>query len=110
MPTNASFELAAAALKEQYQNRIKTVENIIAGHGSLDYPGTRRATIPSLHVHCFEPPTLLSAYTSQFVEAAISETSSCHYQMYMQLGAIGPSVRSSALKDLERGEEPNTTV
>ncbi|KAF9363654.1 hypothetical protein BGX34_003626 [Mortierella sp. NVP85] len=74
MPTNASFELAAAAIKEQYQNRIKTVENIIAGYGSLDYP-----------------------------ETAMSETSSCHYQMYMQLGAIGPSVRSSALKDLERG-------
>ncbi|KAF9996823.1 hypothetical protein BGZ65_007599, partial [Modicella reniformis] len=73
MPDNASYDLAAAAIKEQYQHRIKTIENAIAGYESLEYP-----------------------------EISISETSTCHYQMYMQLGAINPSVRSSALKDLER--------
>lgn len=33
----------------------------------------------------------------------MSETSSCHYQMYMQLGGIDSSVRSTSLKELERG-------
>ncbi|KAG0229327.1 hypothetical protein BGX31_006258, partial [Mortierella sp. GBA43] len=73
MPNNFFFQLAAAAINEQYQTRIKTLEDVLAGHGNLDYP-----------------------------ESVISEASSCHYQMYMQLGAVDPSVRSSALKDLER--------
>ncbi|KAF9931398.1 hypothetical protein FBU30_010327 [Linnemannia zychae] len=73
MPNNASFTLAAAALKERYQKRISTIQNIIDGKEQLEYP-----------------------------ETVLSETSSCHYQMYMQLGAIGPSIRPGALKDLER--------
>jgi len=32
----------------------------------------------------------------------LSETSICTYQMYMQLGAVNSSIRSSLLKDLER--------
>ncbi|KAG0363271.1 hypothetical protein BGZ54_008222, partial [Gamsiella multidivaricata] len=73
MPNNASFALAFAALQEHYQKRIKVIEDIMEGHDSLEYP-----------------------------EASLSEPSSCHYQMYMQLGAINPSVRSTAIKDLER--------
>ncbi|KAF9133910.1 hypothetical protein BGW39_008665 [Mortierella sp. 14UC] len=73
MPSNASFTMAAAALKEQYQKRIRKVYDIMDGKERLEFP-----------------------------ETVLSETSSCHYQMYMQLGAISPSVRSSALKDLER--------
>ncbi|OAQ36498.1 hypothetical protein K457DRAFT_64357 [Linnemannia elongata AG-77] len=68
MPNNASFTMAAAALKERYQKRIKTIQDIMDGKERLEYP----------------------------------ESSSCHYQMYMQLGAISPSVRPNALKDLER--------
>lgn len=45
MPNNASFEMAAAALKEQYQSRIKTVENALAGYGRLEYPGMCRTVI-----------------------------------------------------------------
>ncbi|KAF9101847.1 hypothetical protein BGX29_005179 [Mortierella sp. GBA35] len=73
MPDKASFTMAAAALKERYQKRIKTIQDIMDGKQRLEYP-----------------------------ETVLSETSSCHYQMYMQLGAISPSVRSGALKDLER--------
>ncbi|KAF9301773.1 hypothetical protein BGZ74_006292 [Mortierella antarctica] len=73
MPNNASFVMAAAALKEQYLKRIKRVENVMNGYENLDYP-----------------------------ETTMSETSSCHYQMYMQLGGIDSSVRSSSLKELER--------
>ncbi|KAG9072643.1 hypothetical protein KI688_000414 [Linnemannia hyalina] len=73
MPDNASFAMAAAALKERYQKRIKTIQDIMDGKERLEYP-----------------------------ETALSEPSSCHYQMYMQLGAISPSVRPNALKDLER--------
>ncbi|KAG0004682.1 hypothetical protein BGZ79_008430 [Entomortierella chlamydospora] len=73
MPNNASFALAHAAIKTQYEKRIKTIENIIEGSETLEY-----------------------------LEGTLSEASNCHYQMYMQLGAIDPSVRSSAMKDLER--------
>ncbi|KAF9294218.1 hypothetical protein BGZ88_004215 [Linnemannia elongata] len=73
MPNNASFTMAAAALKERYQKRIKTIQDIMDGKERLEYP-----------------------------ETVLSESSSCHYQMYMQLGAISPSVRPNALKDLER--------
>ncbi|KAF9584235.1 hypothetical protein BGW38_007139 [Lunasporangiospora selenospora] len=73
MPNNVTFDLAKAALKEQYQKRIHFVEEVIRGESRLEYP-----------------------------ESGISETSNCHYQMYMQLGAIDPSVRYTALKDLER--------
>ncbi|KAG0346466.1 hypothetical protein BG004_001673 [Podila humilis] len=38
MPNNASFLLAAAALKEQYLKRIKRVENVLNGYENLDYP------------------------------------------------------------------------
>ncbi|KAG0202643.1 hypothetical protein BGX28_004903 [Mortierella sp. GBA30] len=73
MPNNASFALASAAIKEQYQKRIKTIENVMDGTERPEYP-----------------------------ETTLSEASSCHYQMYMQLGVIDPSVRTTALKDLER--------
>ncbi|KAG0095149.1 hypothetical protein BGZ93_006282, partial [Podila epicladia] len=73
MPNNASFVMAAAALKEQYLKRIKRVENVMNGYENLDYP-----------------------------ETTMSESSSCHYQMYMQLGGIDSSVRSTSLKELER--------
>ncbi|KAG0330439.1 hypothetical protein BG000_011704 [Podila horticola] len=73
MPNNASFIMAASALKEQYLRRIKRVENVMNGYENLDYP-----------------------------ETTMSETSSCHYQMYMQLGGIDSSVRSTALNELER--------
>jgi len=43
------------------------------------------------------------AFVLHHVETTMSETSSCHYQMYMQLGGIDSSVRSTALKELERG-------
>ncbi|KFH64130.1 hypothetical protein MVEG_09955 [Podila verticillata NRRL 6337] len=73
MPNNSSFIMAAAALKEQYLKRIKRVENVMHGYENLDYP-----------------------------ETTMSEPSSCHYQMYMQLGGIDSSVRSTSLKELER--------
>ncbi|KAF9183908.1 hypothetical protein BGZ51_003697 [Haplosporangium sp. Z 767] len=73
MPNNASFALAAAALKDQYQQRINTIERVISGSERLEYP-----------------------------ESTLSEPSSCHYQMYMQLGAVSPHVRSTLLKDLEK--------
>ncbi|KAF8941391.1 hypothetical protein BGZ47_007392 [Haplosporangium gracile] len=73
MPNNASFSMAATALKERYQRRIKTVQDIMDGKERLEFP-----------------------------ETILSESSSCHYQMYMQLGAISPSVRPNGLKDLER--------
>jgi len=40
MPNNASFTMAAAALKERYQKRIKTVQDIIDGKERLEYSGT----------------------------------------------------------------------
>ncbi|KAF9207067.1 hypothetical protein BGZ49_001285, partial [Haplosporangium sp. Z 27] len=73
MPNNASFDLAHAALKAQYEKRIKTIENVLQGYETMDYS-----------------------------ETLVTEDSDCYYQMYMQLGAIDPSVRSSAVKDLER--------
>lgn len=39
MPDDEAFEKAAAALKEQYQHRIKTVENILAGYDHPEYSG-----------------------------------------------------------------------
>ncbi|KAG0309914.1 hypothetical protein BGZ98_000002 [Dissophora globulifera] len=73
MPNNASFTLAFAALKSQYEKRIEAIQDIIEGRENLEYP-----------------------------ESTMSEISGCHYQMYMQLGAIDPSIRSSAVNDLER--------
>ncbi|ORZ14412.1 hypothetical protein BCR41DRAFT_86945 [Lobosporangium transversale] len=73
MPNNVSFTLALAAVKEQYQKRIKTIQDVMDGIDTLEYP-----------------------------ETTLSESSSCHYQMYMQLGAIDSSVRSTAVKELER--------
>jgi hypothetical protein len=48
MPDNSSFQLAAAALNEQYQTRIKTLEDVLAGHGNLDYPGTWHIPVATL--------------------------------------------------------------
>ncbi|KAF9959133.1 hypothetical protein BGZ72_010262 [Mortierella alpina] len=73
MPDNASFAMASAAIQDQYRKRMKKIENVMDGMDRFEYP-----------------------------ERTISEDSKCHYQMYMQLGAIDPSVRTTALRDLER--------
>ncbi|KAG0049353.1 hypothetical protein BGZ83_005865 [Gryganskiella cystojenkinii] len=73
MPNKASFDLAVAAIKDQYERRTKSIQNILDGYEELDYP-----------------------------EMTLSEKSSCHYQMYMQLSPVDSSIRSSLLKDLER--------
>lgn len=41
MPNNASFTMAAAALKERYQKRIKTIHDIMDGKERLEFPGTK---------------------------------------------------------------------
>ncbi|KAF9574558.1 hypothetical protein EC968_006171 [Mortierella alpina] len=73
MPDNASFAMASAAIMDQYSKRMKKIENVMDGMERFEYP-----------------------------ERTISEDSECHYQMYMQLGAIDPTVRTTALRDLER--------
>ncbi|KAF9413261.1 hypothetical protein BGZ94_000783 [Podila epigama] len=37
MPNNASFDMAAAAIQDQYLKRIKHIENVMNGDGRLEY-------------------------------------------------------------------------
>ncbi|GJJ70926.1 transmembrane E3 ubiquitin-protein ligase [Entomortierella parvispora] len=73
MPNQPAYDLAAAAIKDQYEKQMKSLQNVLDGHEQLDTP-----------------------------EMTLSEPSLCTYQMYMQLGAVDSSIRSSLLKDLER--------
>ncbi|KAF9941149.1 hypothetical protein BGZ67_005804 [Mortierella alpina] len=73
MPDHTAFAMASAAIEDHYSKRIKKIENVMDGMERFEYP-----------------------------ERTISEDSECHYQMYMQLGAINPTVRTTALRDLER--------
>lgn len=100
--------MAAAALKERYQKRIKTIHDIMDGKERLEFPGTKNVELSEAMIWRFSGTfnnnlVVFMAVFTESEETALSESSSCHYQMYMQLGAIGPSVRPNALKDLERG-------
>ncbi|KAF9158229.1 hypothetical protein DFQ26_007865, partial [Actinomortierella ambigua] len=73
MPDEVSFALAKEAIKDRYDTRIQSLKDILDGREDFER---------------FEPYA--------------AEEASCNYQIFMQLGAIDPSVKPIHLKEMEK--------
>ncbi|KAF9977328.1 hypothetical protein BGZ73_006369 [Actinomortierella ambigua] len=73
MPDEVSFAMAKEAIKDHYDTKIQHVEDIL--YGVEEY---------------------------ERYEPIASEEASCNYQIFMQLGAVGPEVKPVHLKELEK--------